>query len=164
MADHDARPPAAPRVLTVVRVEAIRAYAQRELDAGSIAHRNYDDMALCDSHEELRRQVAALSEPVPSGQEIDELLRDFQIACEDAHANGRSEESIMPTAKHRALLRNEIRWRLLRVAALSEERNAARQTVGFFAAVIKSGEDFTPRCQEALDKAMGRAARQESPR
>ena len=34
----------------------------------------------------------------------------------------------------------------------------AREAVGFFASVIKSGEPWTSTCQQALDRAMGRPA------
>jgi hypothetical protein len=67
------------------------------------------------------------SEGTPERErEIDDLLRLFQEACEDAYANGRSEDSIMPTAKHRAILRNDIRARLLSVDQLRADLAAAR--------------------------------------
>lgn len=49
-------------------------------------------------------------------------------------------------------------WRELRehVEALRAAVHTARQTAVFFANVIKCREDWTPTCQAALDRALGR--------
>jgi hypothetical protein len=68
--------------------------------------------------------------PPLNGEQVDELLRLFQAACEDAYANGRTESSMMPTAKHRAILRNDIRARLLELKAWEELRRAIAEMIG----------------------------------
>jgi hypothetical protein len=78
-----------------------------------------------------------------SEREIDDLLRDFQIACEDAYANGRSEDSITPTAKHRAILRNELRARLLAASSLAPGPAAEDETERHIAEIESHRENLT---------------------
>lgn len=63
-------------------------------------------------------------ETLSDERRIDELLREFQMACEDAAEF--NADSIRASAKHRAILRNELRSELLAVAALRAELADAR--------------------------------------
>ena len=67
----------------------------------------------------MSNQPARDGETLSDERRIDELLREFQMACEDAAEF--NADSIRASAKHRAILRNELRSELLAVAALRAE-------------------------------------------